>query len=356
MYVLFAPFCGISDRLTLLSFHQARFALAYIFIGFFLLLGWRRGLKASGCFILFLVWVVLIEHPMARLVPTDPDTLLIDFHSHSNVSHDGRPSFTAERNMRWHEEQGYNASFITDHNRVENTQKAKAISRVNWRETGYRSLEGEEVSLWKTHLVILGNHARVDNRPFDTDSSKIEAFIKEMNRQKITVIASIPEYWWYHWDVGVSTGGTFHDFVTWGINGFEIVNSAPKALDFPPSYRARIVELCRQNNLFMTGISDNHGYGYATAVWNAMQIPGWHTMDPDQLEKAVLSTLKTKKFQAVEVLERTRYNPGTFLELLVAPLNDAGLYWRSLQPWEAVSWVAWIWVAFIVLRKRRSVK
>jgi len=44
----------------------------------------------------------------------------------------------------------------------------------------------------------------------------------------------------------------------------------------------------------MTGISDSHGYGFATAVWNAMRIPGWQHMDPDQLETAVLRTLKTK--------------------------------------------------------------
>ena len=25
----------------------------------------------------------------------------------------------------------------------------------------------------------------------------------------------------------------------------------------------------------MTGISDNHGWGYATAVWNAVRLPGW---------------------------------------------------------------------------------
>ena len=180
--------------------------------------------------------------------------------------------------------QGYGAAFITDHNRVENTEKAKAISRADWRQTGYRSLEGEEVSLWKTHLVVLDNHERIDNRPFDTDASRIQVFIHEMNRRKIPVIASIPEYWFYHWNVGVSTGGTINDFVRWGINGFEIVNSAPKALDFPPAYRREIVELCRKNNLFMTGISDNHGYGYATAAWNAMRIPGWQAMDPDQLE------------------------------------------------------------------------
>ena len=41
----------------------------------------------------------------------------------------------------------------------------------------------------------------------------------------------------------------------WGIAGFEIINSAPKALDFPEAKRREIIALCRLHNLPMTGIS-----------------------------------------------------------------------------------------------------
>src|SRR5205814_2258514 len=149
LYVLFAPFCGVAVRLSLLSYHQTFVFLIYLIAALLFGLGLRRGGLGLLFFVLFLVWVILIPHPMARLVAQDPDTLLIDFHSHSEVSHDGRPGFSAEANMRWHREQGYNGAFITDHNRIESSQKAKAISRVDWRQTGYRSLEGEEISLLK---------------------------------------------------------------------------------------------------------------------------------------------------------------------------------------------------------------
>jgi len=111
-------------------------------------------------------------------------------------------------------------------------------------------LRREEISLWKTHLVVLGNHERIDNRPYDSDPAKVLLFIQEMNKQGLPVIASLPEYWWYHWPSppqtislalppGVSdpdqpTGGTStYQFIRSGITGFEIINSAPKALDFP---------------------------------------------------------------------------------------------------------------------------
>ncbi len=232
LYDLFAPFCGIADRLSILSYHQALVFVTYVVAGSFLLCGWRRGTILIAGFIIFLAWVVLSPRPTARLVAGDPDILLVDFHSHTGVSHDGRKSFTAESNMRWHREQGYGAAFITDHNRVESAEKAKAKSRADWRDTGYRSLEGEEASLYRTHLVLLGVHERIDNRPYDSDAKKIPLFIADMHKKGIPVIASIPEYWWYHWDG--STLGTVDDFVRWGIDGFEIINSAPKALDFPP--------------------------------------------------------------------------------------------------------------------------
>src|SRR5262249_55569361 len=157
-------------------------------------------------------------------------------------------------------------------------------------------------------LVILGNHERVDNRPYDSDPYKIPLFIAEMHKKSVPVIASLPEYWLYHWGEGVT------DFIRWGIDGFEIINSAPKALDFPFSHRAQIVDLCKRQNLFITGISDNHGYGYATAVWNAMDIPGWQALGPDELEKAVLSQLRVKRYQAVQVLERVKFSPESFVE------------------------------------------
>jgi len=253
-------------------------------------------------------------------------------------------------------DQGYNASFITDHNRIESSQKAKAISRADWKATGYRSLEGEEVSLYRTHLVILGVHEKVDNRPYDSDAKKIPLFIKDMHKKGIPVIASLPEYWWYHWQG--SALGTVDDFVRWGINAFEIINSAPKALDFPPAYRRQIVELCRAHNLPITGISDNHGWGYATAAWNAMHIPGWQKMDPDRLESAVLSAFRTQRFSAVQVLERARFNAQTPLGLLINPFIDVLLLWQSLQPSETVSWVVWIWIAAFLYscKSKRGVK
>lgn len=358
-YLVFAPFYGIADRLTLLSYHQIIAALVYVIIAGMVLFGMRRWFMALFAFILFVAWSALAPRPMAKLVAPSPDTLLIDFHSHSEVSHDGRKGFSADANRQWHRKQGYNAAFITDHNKIDSSQKAKELSRTDWQTTGYRSLEGEEISLWKTHLVTLGVPERIDNRPYDSDPRKVSGFIQDMQKKKIPVIASLPEYWFYHWPVWPpqwNDASYAFDPVAYplmAVQGFEIINSAPKALDFPPAYRRQIVDWCQKNNLFMTGISDTHGYGI-TAVWNAMHLPGWQQLDPDQLQAAVLSVLRTKGFHAVEVLERVRYNPENVLEVALAPMVNAVLYWRGLSTGEAISWVAWTWLAFGIRRRLKQ--
>jgi len=68
--------------------------------------------------------------------------------------------------MRWHQSTGvWRRVYQHDHNQVENTQKPRRFLLPRGNKRAYRSLEGEEISLWKTHLVVLGNHERIDNRP-----------------------------------------------------------------------------------------------------------------------------------------------------------------------------------------------
>ncbi len=341
-YILSAPFSMVADACTLLGAQGSFALLGWLVVFSLLVLGIKRGIIFILLFTGFAAWGALAPRPMARLVAENPDVLLIDFHSHSQRSHDGRPSFTPEANRSWHRAQGYGASFITDHNRIEASQASKEASRQDWQKTGYSSLEGEEVSLEKTHLAVLGVHERIDNKPYDSDPAKIPVFIKDMHKKGLLVIASLPEYWLYHWGTGVQ------DLIDWGIDGFEIVNSAPKALDFPPIKKMKIIDLVSKNNLFVTGISDTHGYGSATACWNAMFLPGWQNLDPDQLEKRVMKALKNDRFKAVTVLERPRYHPTTRIQAAFAPWVSLGLLWRSLTPLLALGWIAWIWIGVLL--------
>lgn len=342
LYILFAPFFMLAESMTLIGAWGSYALIAYIVVLAILTRSWKWGPLLFLSFSLLVAWGALVPKPTARLVASNPDTILVDFHSHSNRSHDGRPSFTPEANRSWHRAQGYHAGFITDHNRIESSKEAKLASRADWPTYGYSSLEGEEISLKKTHLVVLGTPDRIDNQPYDSDWTKIPVFIADMHKQGKLVIASLPEYWLYHWGEGIDY------LIHWGIDGFEVVNSAPKALDFPILKRLHILNLCSSKNIFITGISDNHGYGYATAAWNAVYLPGWQSMDPDTLERAILNKLRTERFRSVSVLERIRYCAAAKIDAIIAPFASMIILWRSLTPILALSWLVWIWLGLFL--------
>jgi len=87
-----------------------------------------------------------------------------------------------------------------------------------------------------------------------------------IERQGGLSIASLPEYWRYHWD-------DLGAFVVGGVDGFEIVNCAPKALGFSSNLRRQVVTLAGSHDLMVVGASDNHGWGKVTCVWN-VSLPG----------------------------------------------------------------------------------
>jgi hypothetical protein len=53
-----------------------------------------------------------------------------------------------------------------------------------------------------------------------------------------------------------------------GVDGFEIVNCSPNGLAFPAAARRDVIDLAQRHDKFVTGASDNHGWGKVTCVWN----------------------------------------------------------------------------------------
>jgi len=346
---------GFADVATALSLRQGIVLLAWFLMGY---VAWRclrgarrqvsapswprvvgRELAMALAFLLFLAglvaWVMLGSRPMTFLIAADPDTLLVDFHSHTSESWDGRKGFTWRENMRWHEAQGFNAGFLTDHN-VFDASRAAAENSPTDAAHGYVSLRGEEMSMWRQHIVLLDVKAWVPKRPWD-EPELLRPFIDRARSQGMVVQLSLPEYWRNHWGKGLD------QFFGGGVHGVEIFSCSPRALDFPPAYQRQIIERCRREHVYVVGITDNHGFGSATCVWNAMRIPGWQGMATATLERAILDTLREKGFQAVQVLTRYNLAPETELALLVSPVSAAVALLRSLSPAQTLSWLLWIW-------------
>jgi len=241
--------------------------------------------------------------------------------------------------MLWHERGGFHANFITDHNVLNGSLEGREISLSRKPHPGIISMRGEELSLWKSHWILLGNKTPFKKEPHDTGYVGIKTFLQTVSQARDQiVIASLPQYWQDHWD-------NLDEFLAWGVQGFEIVSSSPRALGFPPRLRSRIVKMSRENNLLIMGGADSHGWGSTVHVWNLIRFPNWRGIPPERLEEELIQLLKQKRFAAVQVVVRHKAESADHPWMLALdPLLQIWEGARSLPFTQAVSILIWIWV------------
>jgi hypothetical protein len=286
----------------------------------------------------FLIGGALWHRPMLALTGADPHDIVVDFHSHTNVSHDVRNTwmrdFDTEANRRWHTRAGFDATFITDHN-VSSRQSSRASTVL---------CPGIEVSAWRAHIVLLGDTLPVDrsryNRSLDTLLTLLATSDSTLGALSL---ASLPEYRRNHW-------GRLDQLIAAGLDGFEIVNASPKANELPRAERDSVIALARAHNRFVVGVSDSHGWGATSMVWNLVHSSDTTASDPCS---AVLRSLRTG-FSAVRIIERHRLRPDAWWPAWLTPLGVVWETWRGMGWALTAAWLVWMWLWAI--RPRRTTR
>lgn len=273
-YILLAPISNLLDALTQLSLDRAYFLLVTWVLVFAAIGAVRPGSRARRIWrasvgvlapVALAAMAVLLPRPVPRLVTAETNVTVLDFHSHTAASHDGRHGWTPERLAEWHAAQGFQAAYVTDHN-VPYDGSNDAVIPL---------LPGAEWSVYRQHIVQLGTTPLIDLTPYSHDTPGMLGLFAALHAQGAIAIASIPEYWRNHWD-------DLDQFVAAGVDGFEIVNCAPKALEFPSSDRRAVIALASHHDLLVIGASDNHGWGKVTCVWNLAR-EGSHGFKDNQI-------------------------------------------------------------------------
>lgn len=311
---LFADAVGCQSARASIALLFLLLTAGFVFFRWFFLAepaeDWKRPaatLRAFGMHVvgvaLLVAFAALAPRSGPRLVVDDADDLIVDFHSHTAASWDGRRSFSAARNAAWHEAAGFHAGFITDHNVFWAASAAHGMSRLARERAprgAYAALEGEELSLHGAHVVVLGNRALVSQDEYSDGLDGLKRLLKEAApKHGALTLMSLPEYERHYAD-------RLEDVAAWGADGFELVAASPRGLDVSAAFRERVARLCRERNLLALGSTDNHGYGGGACVWNVVRLPGWRTMNVDELQEALLAKLHADRFSAVRVLERPR--------------------------------------------------
>jgi len=359
LYLILAPLFGTWDGITLLGMARLKGFLWGIAIGYVLWRAWRwrsrqgtlqqrllRELSVLSAFcVLFALFVLagLTWHrPMLALRGAGPDAIVVDLHSHTNVSHDVQGTlmrgYDAAANRRWHGRAGFDAFFVTDHN-----------TTAGWRadpspDASPRLCRGIEVSAWRAHIVLLGDTTDVDRTLYANGEAGVLALLRDSRlRYNSLAVASLPEYDRALWNERDS-------LVAAGVAGFEIVNASPKAADFPPAHRDSIIALAKAHDLFVAGVNDSHGWGATSLAWTLIRLPGWRRLtDPCP---ALLQVLATPG-DAVQIVERTHLTRESRWPMVLTPLGMLWVTWQT-QGWPlTLGWLAWTWL-IVLLSMRLS--
>src|SRR2546423_6909447 len=253
----------------------------------------------------------MLPRPTARLAMSSPNAVVVDFHSHTSFSWDGRAEFTPAENRRWHEVAGFNVAYITDHGTFRGAAEA---ARLNPRraDEGTVILSGIEVRSEGRHLDVLGTDAR-DSAAYKSDDLNQDVFVRTVRGVSTPpiVLMTLPG----HMKAG---SGAIR------VDALEISDASPRALSQIDSQRSSLLHLARDRGLAVVAGSNNHGWAHASPAWSLMEIPGWRLMTPAELDLAIRTTILQRGHGAVRVVERRAAGPVSFVGIAMTVPVAAG--------------------------------
>jgi hypothetical protein len=299
---------------------------------------------------LFAVYAIgaLVPRPMAALTVRDLDVVVVDIHSHTKYSHDGRPGWEAEDVRDWHAAAGFDAAYITDHRNYRGAEEGVAANPavagqgpvlLSGLEVVYR---GERVNLLSAGRVYRG---LTTPNLWDIDEQAL-ALASLVPRREPVLVQTFPG----RFDRITPAQGPG----TPGVRAIELVDGAPRGLSQTRRDRRRIVRLADSLNLALVAGSNNHGWGRTAPGWTLFRIQGWRGMTPDQLATVIEATIREGGRPATRVVERrVAEAERSPLRLgLTVPL----VTWRMLTTLsldQRVMWVVWAWLLALAWRGAR---
>ena len=354
-YIWFSPFFDLLDAMTLLTAPQHYGLAGTVLLGWIVvrvrdwlrstepLRWWREGIGAAsvlGTLVGVYAVAVLVPRPMARLVVYDVDAVIVDFHSHTSASHDGRPGFDIERNRSWHRQAGFHVSYVTDHLAREGAPSWREIEKglaANPERAGDGTViaTGIEARSGGEHVNILG--ATAADLGMLTDGDHLRPGARLRTGLAPVIVQTIPAKL-----ANFARGDV--DSLSPSI-AIEVNAGAPRGLAQNLRDRPLIYRMVDSLNLAPVAGSDNHGWGRAAAAWTIVQVPGWRSMRPDTLAAHIEDQLRTQRRWGARTIERRTPQVGPRVSelFLVVP---AVLYElnASLSPPQRLSWIVWTWL------------
>lgn len=345
-YIATSPISRILDGLTLLSNPQSialwiTIAVLYLAIVYFKKRNRTRtwkwfAFRLGGLIILVAIIeaaVAFAPRPMARLVMNDTNAVVIDFHSHTGFSHDGRKSFTVDKARTWHQAGGFDIAWITDHVTFKAQNRAIATNPKTAGE-GTSLLIGVEGRYHRIFSTIMLDLDQRDSALLNKRGNLLPG-IPASGREPVTIVATPNR----NLDsLTLPSLDSLPHFVA-----LELIDAAPRGLGQFDREEAKLRSLARNFRLTLVAATNNHGYGRTVAAWNVMTFPGWRTMSPDSLGNLIEAPLRNRRVDEVSIVARNRPHTHAASLPLTLPILAYEIL-AALSTAERISWLLWIWI------------
>lgn len=356
-YILMAPVSNTLDTLTLLTSGQhwamlASYVLLFVAWRVFRKrkpVGWLRrtaievgvATASLAALLAFYAFGAAAPRPMAALAVDDPDVLIVDFHSHTEHSHDGRDGFDADARRAWHAAGGFHAAYISDHRTYDGWLEAASGNpdRVGGAMT---LLPAMEVRYLDAYVNALGDPARyrAARAGNNLDPAAVTRLAERAGKDPTFVLSVF--------EVRKLEAHEAGDRV--GVVAMEMTEAAPRGLHRSRRDRALLLETVESLNVAPVSASTNHGWGRTVAAWTLMDIPGWRRMTPAQLGASIEARLHAERADASRVVERHVPYAGPSPAALATTLPTVTWnMFQELSPAERLSWLAWAWLLALVV-------
>jgi predicted metal-dependent phosphoesterase TrpH len=356
VYVLLSPFSRFLDTIGLLSTGQhiavglTNIVVTLLVAGLHAARSHRRALRVMatvatsfGILVAAYACAAALPRPMAMLLVSDPNVVRVDFHSHTNFSHDGRHGFTPEANRAWHRAAGFDVAYISDHNSFSG---AIAAGKRNPARAGEGTvlLSAFEGRYLETFEIFLGL-ARADSASLmDSHRRLLEGTLRSGRLPASVVALPSPLN-----DVQAEARDSAPH-----IAAIEIVDGSPRGFAQRDREGSAIIRRADSLGLALVVGSNDHGWGRVAPGWTLVSAPGWRALAPDSLGAVIENTIRASPRTAVQAVERRRPTGAGLALALTVPVAMAQVFGALTLP-EQLVWLVWIWGASLMwYRVRRG--
>lgn len=364
-YTLLGPLSAMFDAMTLFSKEQiigftlwamGLYVVARVVRRYRHRVTWLRELVYAVVALATLLAIygaaVILPRPMAKLVKTRTDVIAVDFHAHTENSHDGRPGWTARDVQDWYTAAGFDVVYITDHRTFDGALEGMRLdSAMVGQESKATILPGIEVFFHGEHVNVLNTPTRyrgLTTADFISINDTALAYASVIPGVEPILIETIPG----NLDMIIPHTGPS----TAGVRAIEIVAGSPRGMTQIKRDHARILRIADSLDLTLVAGSDNHGWGRTAAGWTLLRIPGqWRAYAPDSLANIIDDIIRQAGRRGSFVVERTTAGASPMALAFTMPVV-AWTVLRTISPNERIAWLFWIWVPVLTawLIRRRS--